>query len=509
MDNESYEQVGPNIVGGAVEVNQTYWDISEPTYKRAVGTDSASFIKVYQQSGFQPSLQQENWHFRLSDLNSYYLPSQSFFEFSFNIEDLAAEPTEATRNIIIPNDLRTMFKYAQLELNNVTVESNNTNYQFFANIDRSWWSRQYYETAGSIIGSILPNTMWDNPSYLPQLARQNSALTNFEGTGVQVYNGDVARTQSYMKHKFMACSKTVEGLEILKTCNMRVAMCDLFQFYRFYTKVHKGVDMSVRFTCNNDATFITDRTRNVVRENVGATQFRKNWVNSGIVWWCKTVKPSPRVEASLSSMLQKGVEILCPFESVKTYLFQPGVGGNSYRVVNESSRPVKMICGFQRKTCLNTTDDISVLQMPKGITAFTAFVNGTKVPEVDIKIRVNIDPPPPQGYNPVTELPDIDFSEIYQRYLEMCGTFTGNQYKENYSRGAGAYGYQEWCSVCPHISFDLSTNAIGAISGSNSEIVFQYECSEDLSAYNLYCMVYTERTVSLNLSNASTYVAVR
>ena len=91
----------------------------------------------------------------------------------------------------------------------------------------------------------------------------------------------------------------------------------------------------------------------------------------------------------------------------------------------------------------------------------------------------------------------------------MTKSMTGMQNKQNYSHGSGAYGYLEWAAQCPVVTFDLSTNSIGEISGSNSEITFGYECTEDLSNYNLYCMVYVEKTVSINMSTTSTYIAVR
>ena len=96
------------------------------------------------------------------------------------------------------------------------------------------------------------------------------------------------------------------------------------------------------------------------------------------------------------------------------------------------------------------------------------------------------------------------------RYLLLTGTYN-SAFKNNYSKGSGALGYIDWIAHSPFVCFDLSHNAIGDISGSNSEIVLSYNVNHpDIDKhFNLYALVYTERTVSFNLSESTSYVAIR
>ena len=87
MISDNIMSQGPNVVGGAIERPQEYWDIERPTYVRQTGTDSSNFVKLYQSGGYTPSISQQDFNFKMSDLNSYYLPSQSHFEITFDIQD--------------------------------------------------------------------------------------------------------------------------------------------------------------------------------------------------------------------------------------------------------------------------------------------------------------------------------------------------------------------------------------------------------------------------------------
>ena len=507
--------------GGAVEVIEPYWRLDEPNYYRNVGTDNSEYIKLYQQGGFIPSNSpaQQEWTFRMSDLNSYYLMSQSFFQFDFSLTDNATEQNSQTRSLIFPSDIRCLFKNVQLDLNSVAIESNNQNYWIYANIDRAFMSRQYIETAGSLGGMFLTDTRYDNPAYLGPYANMNVALDNDrEGAPADAvalkaqigYDGDLARLQTYAKKRALLSIK--DGDRKSTRCTLRVDMPSIFQFYRYWTRCHKGIDVQCRFSTIGDAGFITDRVRNNARL---ATDYKMDWEGSGIVWWVKSMKPSPRVEASLNSMLQRGQEIFTPFETAKVYNFQPTNGSSSFRIVNESSRPTRMIVAFQRKTVLTTSDDISVLQMPQGMSTMTAFVNGKKVPNIDINMTC---PPtiPKNGYvvdvgdSKVNQQSPFDLTEPYMRYLLLTGTYN-SAFKNNYAKGSGALGYVDWVSTSPFVCFDLSHNAIGDISGSNSEIVLNYNVNNPdiVTDFNLYAIVYTERTVSMNLSESTSYVAIR
>ena len=518
--------------GGAVDVVEPYWRLDEPNYYRNVGTDNSEYIKLYQQGGFQPSSSpaQQEWTFRMSDLNSYYLMSQSFFQFDFTLSDKATTRDQNTRNLIFPSDMRCLFKNVQLDLNSVAIESNNQNYWMYANIDRAFMSRQYIETAGSLGGMFLTDTRYDNPAYLGPYANMDYALDN-DRVGVPAdvvtlnekvkYDGDYARLQTYAKKRALLSIKdtgstAVPPFDKSSRCTLRVDMPSIFQFYRYWTRCHKGIDVQCRFSTVGDAGFITDRTRNGKRTPTTTDEnYQMDWAGSGIVWWVKSMKPSPRVEANLNAMLQRGQEIFTPFETAKVYNFQPENGSQSYRIVNESSRPTRMIVAFQRKTALTSTDDNSVLQMPEGMSTMTAFVNGKKVPNIDIQMTCP-KALPPNGYvvdggdSKVDQQSPFDLTEPYMRYLLLTGTYN-SAFKNNYSRGSGALGYVDWVSTSPFVCFDLSHNAIGDISGSNSEIVLQYNVNNPTinADYNLYACVYTERTVSFSLSEATSYVAIR
>ena len=511
--------------GGAVDVIEQYWKIDEPNYYRNVGTDNSEYIKLYQQGGFTPSDSpaQQDWTFRMSDLNSYYLMAQSFFQFDFSLNDGGVGDV-TTKNLIYPSDMRCLFKSVQLDLNSVAVEANNQNYWMFANVDRAFQSRQWVETAGSLGGQFLTDTRFDNPAYLGPYANQDFALTNdvlgapADATALKAqigYDGDYARLQTYAKKRALLSFKAASNTS--SRCNLRVDMPSIFQFYRYWTRVHKGIDVQCRFTTVGDGGFITNRRR----VDVGGTgaraagDYSMKWEGSGLTWWCKTLKPSPRVEIKLNSMLQRGQEIMCPFESVKCYNFTPTNGSSSFRIVNESSRPTRMIVAFQRKSVLTTTDDISVLQMPEGMTTMSASVNGKKVPNIDIQM-VCPTTLPHQGYvvdggtgKKVNQQSSFDLSEPYMRYLLLTGTYN-SAFKSNFSRGSGSLSYVDWVSTSPFVSFDLSNNAIGDISGSNSEITLNYNvANDDITDYIMYAILYTERTVSLNLAEASTYIAIR
>lgn len=531
--------------GGAVDIVNPCWRLDEPNYYRDTSTDNCEYVKLYQQAGFQPTntpVAQQDWHFRMSDLNSWYHMSQSFFEFQFQVADKqtldGAVSTLESRCLTYPSDMRTLFKNVQLDLNSVSIESNNNNAFMFYNVDRAFMSRQYLETAGSLGGMFLTDMRIDHPALLGADASFQTASTTFTSgaTGpliTQPFNGNTARLQTYAKKQVLATiprgeTRAAKTGALSTVCTLRVAMPDIFNFYRYWTRCHKGIDVQCRFTTVGDGAFITDRTRDGVGAPAprAANTYGMRWAGSGITWWVKSLKPSPRVEAGLNAMLQKGAEIFCPFEHPRVYNFNPlGAGDQSFRIVNESSRITKMFVCWQRKTVQTTSDDISVVQAPAGITKYTAFVNGKKVPAIDISIT-STEPPPHGGakYATVstTEFESIpsqfDYTELYHRYLLMTGTYN-SAFKNNYAKGSGALGYVDWSCVSPFVSFDLSANAIGDISGSNSEVVLNYSHAEvptstanpitPITDYTLYAIVYTERTVSLNLSEASTYVAIR
>ncbi len=507
--------------GGSVDVVNPCWRLTEPNYYRDTSIDNQEYIKLYQQAGFQPTntpVAQQDWHFRMSDLNSWYDMSKSFFEFQFSISDLTAAPDPTSSALIYPSDMRCLFKNVQLDLNSVAVESNNQNAFMFYNIDRAFMSRQYIETAGSLGGMFLHDIRYDNPAFVGTFAAYQPAMTDLAGAVVP-HDGNFARLQTYAKKRtLLSIAPGLANPAESSTCTLRVDMPSIYNFYRYWTRCHKGIDVQCRFQTVGDTAFVTSRERNEARPNAAPRPYRMDWKGSGITWWVKSLKPSPRVEASLNAMLQKGAEIFCPFETAKVYNFQPLSGNQSYRIVNESSRPVRMIVAFQRKTCLTTTDDISVLQMPDGMTTFTAFVNGKKVPNLDIQIT-SAEPPPPQGYNetapPVVAIDQrpFDYTELYHRFLLLTGTYNSS-FKNNYAKGSGALSYPDWSSISPFVTFDLSANAIGDISGSNSEIVLNYNQSDvagstPIADYNMYAVVYTERVVSLNLSESTSYVAIR
>lgn len=520
------EDNGMITAGGAKEIVNPCWDLQSSNYIRDTSIDSAEYVKLYQQGGFNPTnspVAQTDWHFRMSDLNSWYLMAQSFFEFNFTITDQTEEPAETTINLVYPSDMRCLFKNVQLDLNSVAIESNNQNAFMFYNIDRAFMSRQYIETAGSMGGQFLTDVKWDNPALLGSNASRAFGINNAAGDDAGAYNGDLARLQTYAKKRVL-CNIPLGADPTQSTqCTLRVAMPDIFNFYRYWTRVQKGLDTQVRFTTVGDGAFLTDRRRHTTGEGGAprpAGDYRMDWAGAGITWWCRSLKPSPRVEAGLNAMLQKGAEIFCPFETAKVYNFSPASGNQSYRIVNESSRVMRMIVAFQRKTTQTSTDDISVLQMPDGMDSFTAFVNGKKVPSIDMRVR-SCEPPPHQGFRidgGVVSDPKFDYTELYHRFLLQTGTYN-SAFKNNYSKGSGALGYVDWSSVSPFVTFDLSQNAIGDISGSNSEIVLNYnhvskgnvqtETYTPLEAYNMYCVVYTERVVSLNLAESSSYVAIR
>ena len=516
--------------GGAVEVIEPYWRLDEPNYYRNVGTDNAEYIKLYQQAGFNPTntpVAQQDWHFRMSDLNSYYLMSQSFFEFSFSITDLNPASDPLSQDLIYPSDMRCIFKNVQLDLNSVAVEANNQNAFMFYNVDRAFMSRQYIETAGSLGGMFLHDIRYDKPFFTSSYASLDVALSDDVAGAPTPYNGLAARLQTYTKKRTLLA--ITPGQIKSKKCVLCCDMPSIFQFYRYWTRCHKGIDVQCRFTTVGDTPFITNRTSATrfdgtppvpIRENVAPQQYRMDWEGSGIVWWVRSLKPSPRVEASLNAMLQRGQEIFTPFEQAKVYNFQPQAGNQSYRIVNEASRPMRMIVGFQRKTVQTSCDDISILQMPKGLTTFSAFVNGKKVPNLDIQLTAP-EPPPHQGSlrqngdANVGANQEFDFTELYHRFLLLTGTYNSS-FKNNYSKGSGAHSYPDWASISPFVCFDMSTNALGDISGSNSEIVLNYNHVADanpgitpITDYTMYCVVWTERTVSFNLGEATTYVAIR
>jgi hypothetical protein len=496
------------------------WDILGNNYVRNVGTDNSEYIKLYQQAGFQPTntpVAQQDWHFRMSDLNSWYNMSQSWFEFNFQLLDesgTAADDT--TRNLIYPSDMRCLFKNVQLDLNSVTVEANNQNAFMYYNIDRAFMSQQYISTVGSLGGMNLTDVKWDNPSFLAAEASFAHALSDFSTGTPEAYNGDKARLQTYAKKAILCTIPTGSNPSLSSVCTLRVPMCDIFNFFRYWTRCHKGLDVQARFTTVGDAPFITNRTRDGVGGADPRTgNYKLQWAGSGITWWVRSLKPSPRVESQLNAVLSKGAEVFCPFLTPKVYNFQPLAGNQSYRIVNESSRPMFMYVAFQRKTVQTSTDDISVLQLPAGLTSFTAFVNGKKVPNLDMKIGAP-EPPPHQGF-PTTgtaALPsDIDYTELYHRYLLLTQSCNA-AYKHNYSNGSGAHDYINWCAVSPFVSFDLIGNAIGDISGSNSEIVLNYnhaavDGATAITDYNMYAVILTERVVSLSLSESSSYIAIR
>ena len=515
-------------VNGGIDYVQDYWNIQEPSYYRPVGTDEDQFLKIYQQTGFQPAVGQTDWHFRMSDLNSFYLMSQSFFTLDFNIfkkDNFAigtVDETGARLNYTIPNDVRNLFKYAQLELNNVAIESNSQAYWIWANIDRAFMSSQYIHTAGSLMGAFIKDVMYDNPAILPENARYNFAIDEPLSTSdVQRYNGDYARLQTFTKHSILSFMRAGSANNS-RQCSLRVAMSDMFQFYRYWTKVQKGLDTSVKLQTVTGTQFIVGRRRDEARTNETGNLREFSWAGNGMVWWVRNVRPTPTVWSNILAFLQTGREIFVPFETARTYNFtSTSSGTQSFRIVNESSRPTKMIVTFQRTQVATTDDDPSLFQMPEGFTSFSAEVNGKKVPTVDVRLR-SVIPPPKAGYNDIIvntsptpneyqtgdAYTNFDFTELYQRYLDMTQTYNGAHWN-NYSKGSGSLGYLEFAAHSPFVCFDLSARSIGEISGSNSNITLSWTSTVAPSEYTMYATVWTERVVSLNMAESASYVAIR
>ena len=550
---------------GSVDIENSIFQWEKPQYFRDVSIDSYDYFKLYSKGGFNannsgsfPNQAQSEFNFHLSDLNNYYLPSRSFFRLQLTV-NTAFNTDDST----FESDIRGIWNRCQLLLNSTVVEDVTSNFQEKCKIDSKFWTKQYSHEIGGDLGyfphsnsqsdgsmygastALLANKAMGAPALQYDYALWCDEADTKYGKRVAPAVGKEPFPANYWEtrvntfgRRLMLSHQNVNGgntqaksaggtvnpltpEEILAlntglTMNFWIPCYELFQFFKYFDRVTKGVDIQINLFKNPDLRTIERGADGVLKPSQvitgmppAETAFLSqgsgymNWVGSGVEWWIPYIKPSIGMEAQLNRVLEKGVELPITFESGLVYnqILQTQ-GTANWRITTTSSRPTRLIYGT-RATAWDTAGFNQGAYKDSFFTSarytdWSVYLNGKKIPNATIQVQYR-----------QARYTSFNVMELYNRYLAMCYNFNSPAMR-NYGLGAGNLDYSDFATWYMITCIDLTPGNVGEIGTSQSELVLEYGPGEaGLPDTTIYALLYVERTVMMNLSSQSTYISIK
>ena len=522
--------------------------------RRDNSIDAINYIELFDtNNGFTaknvPTVQR-HFTFRLNDINSWYRFAHSFIK----VKCTAKSVLDTTQSHI-HSDIRSIFNRVILRMNSEVVEDKSNYFFREAEWSRSCYSLDYLNTVASNMGiddyRFFGDQIRQSPEYVtgagagagnlyPEglgalVVAQSQALV---GTGTDPVTKETFRQLDTWNNR-LGSNGRLSSADCGKGREYYVPLYELFNLPKVWDRCIKGAPLELELFIAPDSVCCRSPNNNMdgtAIANTATDGAVLNWVGSGITWLVPRIVPSPLAEARLNSILLEGRSIPINFEKSYVYRYAVEAGATKprpvneqWRIVNTASRPTKVVLflrtqeseasvtsGVQGQFFQNVNDGSGFGGVTSVLSKANLFVNGRKVPSEDVKCTAGVlkdKSASAGGTLDVVGLPKgRDMSQLYRMYQEFMANYD-HPYSRNFGMMAGTMSYNDF-ALNPFYCYDLSKREIAEFVGGASEISldFTLEASTDapaIPAMYIYALVYSESTLTLNMSEHSTTVLVR
>lgn len=492
------------------------------------------FVRIFDRSGQQDIANKDHWLFQMNDIanNSWYCPSRSFLKINFKVrwanDGATPNPVISQEPCAFLSDLRGLFKRVRFGLGGQTITDISDYFWVYPGCDNAFWTEEYAKTIGSMMGCYptRANQMGNEQQTAPILpVGLIDSGNNFIGASDKNNYQNAFGKRAYLLDHETRNAATSNSISVF------IPLYHMTNVLQYFDKATSQLQWEIELWCHNNPNINVFTTPIGDSETVKANiEFSTAGGCNGIELWARRITPTETARLVLTEKMNRGLDMAIKFADLQIYKEVVPNGRVDpdgtltpfdFRATVTASRPVYATILFQFPDMIETQEyeydnfntgflaDIQMLvnqvQVPtEGMTMVNNYSadyqnNGRRYPFIETQI-------------------ESDVSRPYFEYLRQCGNYKA-PYLTGFGAGAGTLTEQDWRNRCPAYCFDLSAREIGQWSGGASEIRVRghirtpptnlaAQPSQLSGEYNVWTLLWTERTLGVHLQNWNSYVGV-
>ena len=469
-------------------------------------TEKMCFYEVpeLQTNGSSMPQTQRTLRFRIDDLNSYLVPSRSYIQLSYRLNNNDnVTPLDATQIATLKNNGFGIFRRAVFRMNNQAINSYSDYNYHKADLEVLFKSNEWKHSMGSLCGvrdTLSDNDGWFNPT--------DALIASNEGL---VYTTQQFRKLNPYFNKSHRTGVASHGISRENTLN--IPLHALFPFLSAYDRVVRGVQMEIELE-------LADET--IIIEQSTGVNAKFSWSGRGAILFVKKVVPSLAVRNELNNAITRGFSLKgFSFEDVEVYrnsIANNASGSLDWRISTTISRPTKVFIAFQDAEVLTDKRKSVSYFTGCGVQEIQLFVNGQPIPDLRYEVNLSDDYDTPAentdatfasgNYINLLTMPvQRDMSRAYNNLLSLTGQDMSSVSSDLNQR---VMSYDDWRGKYLVYPFDVSNNLPQdtAFTGA-SEILVRFRLNTTYGqARHIIAWVYHEKLADINLTSTESSIVI-
>lgn len=400
----------------------SWWDISRAIVED-YSNDGFDYQRVQNENGNDKPTDGQLVTYRMkTNGNRYLVPSESYFEFRFNLTQ--------SNGADLPVDDGADGPYFYV------YDGGNCFYISRASYfigEREVERRDYCDIA-EIVDRLLnsPKTKQNKADWRPDTGKRVDILAE------ESFNHDKIQ---FNKGAFKKLLKDVDNNRTpSEPYNLRIALTDLFNLHNYYPIAWRGQEHQIRLQLKNPSEGSVVHTNSPTTAHVNIQR---------LILWSATVRPSANRQSELLAMTGDDSKQLMQWEAMNVFqknFGSPGTTAINWRITDASTRVQRVVIMCQNSDqSSDQTINSHVVPFTRRVTNAYINYNGVKVPQIDL-----------------TSDNGVQYNRFYKEYLRCAG------YGRN-STDSAYLTYEEFVDAYALICFDLSqldkqVDSFGALS---------------------------------------------